>query len=879
MAKLNEVRFNRKYTENQLKQFADDLANGKPTPLVDGTYYQPDSGGKLYYYSVKTGLSIAGEKNNFIGFYLGEHDPQHPEKNPMVSGGIVEITPDAIGAATPEEVDDKIKAATTSVYRFKGSVVSYDQLPSNPNDVETGDVYDVNNGTNYAAIIEENGYSVLEEYLQSYMDSWTFGNVMRRLGVSVDNVSVDYEYRNDKQSTTLNGIIYEPGELTVRPVLKGSSVYFMAKPNGWSYQYVVYDNNNLVTRDLSDSALSYTLGLPYTQHKAKTVVWDALGGIFDTTNLATKTELSEHKQEVQSTIDTHKQQVQTTINTAKQQVQSQITNIENAIAEKDAVHAGKDEAMEQQIRTIADNLGTASQKDVGTAGGQVPIIGEGFSVGDAVAGKIVVTDYAGRLVQADKVGNAAYKNVASEMDAEGAGSDLVTANAVRNFFLQRRPILTVESKSSNVWLAYAYKQGETYRGYSWLGNGDCFVVNFGVLDASGDVTLGVVVNGQVVSRPLVFDATDENVGSHLTHGLHVIKNDATNMKWRVVDPMVAFSIPGKLTDAQKKQLVSVQALQSYVTNMFQDEEGAFNELVKDAVELGNNMLLFRGDLFSNFIDGCDWETIKEGSQSVEVITYSVGENGDFDAGDLDRIFLPASELSKLEADVTTRLALCNYDGFSCSAYYYLNPSNNTFKVYAIPLNSQHAYYFDVKVSKSNGEYKWGNQVTVRNLGRKIYAKHATNADYSDKAGASELAEVSQVAERAEKLTATRTINGMKFDGSKNVCSYFRADKDATGQGALEYKIDLTEDFVLENGTRITVRVSDGNTEGKSAVNLRCTMGTGTSDSVVPINMPDGSNIGARMDAGIYDLVYDDSSGHDAWYVVSGGGSGKLYWEE
>lgn len=52
---------------------------------------------------------------------------------------------------TKEEVDDKIKDAITSVYKVKGSVESYNQLPTV--DVEVGDVYNVlDNGANYVAI-------------------------------------------------------------------------------------------------------------------------------------------------------------------------------------------------------------------------------------------------------------------------------------------------------------------------------------------------------------------------------------------------------------------------------------------------------------------------------------------------------------------------------------------------------------------------------------------------------------------------------------------------------------------------------------------------------------------------------------------------------
>ena len=60
---------------------------------------------------------------------------------------VSELTNDA-GYQTASDVDTKISAATTSIYRYKGSVATKTALPNN---AENGDVYDVqSNGINYA---------------------------------------------------------------------------------------------------------------------------------------------------------------------------------------------------------------------------------------------------------------------------------------------------------------------------------------------------------------------------------------------------------------------------------------------------------------------------------------------------------------------------------------------------------------------------------------------------------------------------------------------------------------------------------------------------------------------------------------------------------
>jgi len=273
---LVEVKFNRKYTKEQINSTAQ-AAN-----FVGGTFYVPSdvsaSGYNQLYYCKTTGTNpiLISERNEVKSIKLGDSVDEHK--------GTVTITPSSIGAYTKSEVDVKIDEKIGSVYKYKGSVATRSALTDKTGTSSNGDVWNVeSDGMNYAFIANETG----KKYSNCTLSASSKINGKQCMGSSGqyfyenDVVEVyDADYKKENNS------VLSIETLTVTYIDSKSALGMVAKIGTTTYylKSELAEGTDLVmTTNVADA---YTL----TTH-TESGIWDALGSMFDLSGLATKEEL------------------------------------------------------------------------------------------------------------------------------------------------------------------------------------------------------------------------------------------------------------------------------------------------------------------------------------------------------------------------------------------------------------------------------------------------------------------------------------------------------------------------------------------------------------------------------------------------------------
>lgn len=116
------------------------------------------------------------------------------------------------------------------------------------------------------------------------------------------------------------------------------------------------------------------------------------------------------------------------------------------------------------------------------------------------------------------------------------------------------------------------------------------------------------------------------------------------------------------------------------------------------------------------------------------------------------------------------------------------------------------------------------------------------------------------AKKAEVLQASRTINGVSFNGSSNITNYTTC---STAAATIAKTASLTGLTTLTTGTRVSINFTNGNTAASMTLNV-------SSTGAKTVNYRGGS-ITPYLSSGTYDFIYTGS----AWELLSTKGIHKF----